>query len=340
MPTDWLRRQARQIEEQDSLAVDEQTAAAVTIEAWLQRRGIRYAPPKAIPMSMIDEKRSRQNQARRDPLVPESVERFAQSFRQGRPFPPIVVYPLATKVVIIDGNNRHEAAKRAKLETIQGILIDEATSSEMIQLLTIEANASHGVTPPVEWRVQQAFYLGQLGHSDEVAAEAAGISMAQLRNARAAREADARAKILRISGFSELPMTAKQYLNGIKMEPTFHAAGVLAIRAGLSSEQIRELCRRVKTGRSEAEQLAILAEQEQLMVAESATKKALSQRLSSPKMALVSGIGLITKCDPHALVNQIRTIRDRDIVAERLQEVVDKILEIQVAMETLKDMEE
>lgn len=339
-PLDWLRRKSRQIDQQDGLVVEEQTATSVTVEAWLQRRGVKYAPPSLIPMGLIDEKRSRNNQARRDPLVAESVERFATSFRAGRPFPPIVAYPIGSKLIIIDGNNRHEAAKRVKRESIFGIVIDPTTPSELIQLLTVEANASHGVTPPLDWRVTQAFHLVDIGHDDADAAEAAGITLVQLRNARSAREAEQRARILRIHGFDELTMTAKQYINGIKLEPVFHALADLCARQRFTIDATRDLCRKVKSGRSESEQLAILAEQQDLLVAQNAAQVALKRRVTSPKMALVSGIGLINKIDPAALVSQIRTTHDRDVVLERLGEVVERILEIQVEMEKLKDMED
>lgn len=338
--TDWLRRVSRKVDEHDGLEVSEETASATQVEAWLQRRGVRYAPATGIPIAMIDTKRSRANQARRDPIVTESVERFAQAFKADRSFPPIVVYQLGNRLVIIDGNNRHEAALRAKREFIFGIIIDEKTDSDLIQLLTVEANASHGVTPPLEWRVRQAFHLCQIGHSDDVAAEAAGISTAQLRNARAAAEADARAKILRIHGFAEIPMTGRQYLNAIKLEPVFHVAGQLAADYKLTLDQIRDLCRAVKTGRAESEQLAIVAEQQKLLIAENAAKKAMSKRVNSPKNSLVAGIGLVLNLDPERLVGQIRTINDRDIIKNRLDELVNKVLEIQVEMEKLKDMEE
>lgn len=338
--TDWLRKQSRSITEHDSLSVGEEVATATQIEAWLQRRGVRYAPATGIPMSMIDTKRSRQNQARRDPIVSESVERFAAALKVGRQFPPIVVYPLGNRLVIVDGNNRHEAAFRSKREFIYGIVIDERTDSDLIQLLTVEANAGHGVTPPLEWRIRQAFHLVSIGHSDETASEAAGVSVSQLRNARAAQEAEGRAKILRINGFTDLPATSKQYMNGIKLEPVFFAAGKLAADAKLSIEQVRDMCRAVKTGRTESEQLAIVAQQHKLLIAENAAKKALTKRVNSPKNSLVAGIGLITNCDPKALVSQIRTIHDRDVIKARLKDMEDKLLEIQVELETLKDMEE
>lgn len=339
--TAWLRKQTRQITEQETLPVDEQTGSAVPVEAWLQRCGVAYAPPTGIPLTMIDEKRSRANQARKDPLVSESVERFAAAFRQGRPFPPIVVYPMGSKVVIIDGNNRHEAAKRARCEYIRGIIISPDTSSEMIQLLTVEANATHGVTPPLEWRVRQAFHLVSLGHGDERSAEAAGITISQLRNARAASEAEQRAKILRIAGFTELPAVHKQKLNALKNEPVFFAAAVMVIKHQLISDQVGDLVRKIKSGRSESEQLSILAEAEELLAVESAAMRAMDKRrVSSPKTSLVTGIGLLRKIDPVALVNQIRTVQDRDLVAQRLKDLEQTVLNLQVAMEDLKDMEE
>lgn len=338
--TDWLRKQSHKVDEHDTLAVDEETASATQVEAWLQRRGVRYAPATAIPMEMIDTKRSRQNQARRDPIVTESVDRFAAAYKAGRLFPPIVVFPLGNRLVIVDGNNRHEAAVRAKRELIYGIVIDDETDSDLIQLLTVEANASHGVTPPLEWRIRQAFHLVSIGHEDDVAAEAAGITVLQLRNARAAAQAEARAKILRINGFTDLPATSKQYLNSIKLEPVFFAAGKLAADQKLTIEQVRDICRAIKTGRTEAEQLSIVAEQHKLLIAENAAKKALTKRVNSPKNSLVAGIGLLQNCDPQALVSQIRTVHDRDVIKARLADVVNKILEIQVEMEKLEDMEE
>lgn len=339
--TDWLRGQSRKIHDDHELDTTEEVASATQVEAWLQKRGVSYAKPTGIPMHMIDTRRSRQNQARREPIVSESVERFSTALKAGHQFPPIVVYAIGKQLVIVDGNNRHEAAMRAKCEFIQGIVISDQTDSDLIQLLTVEANASHGVTPPVEWRLRQAFHLEKIGHSEATAAEACGVSLSQLRNARSQQEAEQRAKLLRIHNFPELGGTSKQVLNGLKLEPVFYAASQFAADSKLSSEQVRDLCRAVKTGRSEQVQLAIVAEQQKLLKAEMGAKKALSKRVNSPKNALVAGIGLMTNLNTDALVGQIRTTHDRDVIKARLEAVVEKILEIQVEMEKqLKDMEE
>lgn len=331
--SDWLRRQAGKVEEHDTLPVEEETASATPVEAWLQRRGVRYAPPTMIPMEMIDTRRSRSNQARKDPIVEDSVKRFTMAMKAGRSFPPIVVYPDFSKLIIIDGNNRHEAAISAKLTSIYGIVIDGTTDGDQIKLLTVEANASHGVTPPLDWRVRQAFHLVSIGHGDELSAEASGITLQQLRNARAAREAEQRAAALRVHKFADMSATSKQYLNGIKMEPVFYAAARMAVENCLTIEQVRDLCRAVKTGKSESEQLSIVAEQKSLLIRENAAKKALSKRINSPKNALGAGLGLVLNLDVEALVGQIQTTHDRDVIRARLREAEDKILAIQVEME-------
>lgn len=337
--TEWLRKQTKKIDDQSELSVDVATAAATQIEAWLQRREIRYAPPVEIPMSLIDTKKSRANQARREPLVAESVDRFASAFRQGSVFPPIVVYQYGSKLVIIDGNNRHEAALRAKKDSISGIIIDEATDSDMITLLTVEANTSHGVTPATEWRIRQAFHLCTLGHTDEDAAQASGITVSQLRNARSAAEAEQRAKFLRIHGFSELPAIVKQQLNGIKMEAVFHGAAGLAAEHKMTGEQVRSLCRAIKTAKSESEQLAVVAEQRKLIVVENAASKALSKRVNSPKTSLIAGIGLVSAVNIEALISQIRTTTDRDIIKERVKKMEERVLALQIALESLDLMD-
>lgn len=337
--TDWLRKQAKRIEDQDTLSVDEATAAATQIEAWLQKRGVRYAPATEVPMALIDTKRSRANQARREPIVTESVTRFAAALKQGAIFPPVVLYQVGPKLVLIDGNNRHEAHVQAKRDVIAGIIIDERTDSDLIQLLTVEANTSHGVTPSTEWRIRQAFHLCSLGHADEEAASASGITVSQLRSARAVSEAESRAKILRVHGFEDLPAISKQLLNGLKMEPVFYAAAKLAADHKLTGEQVRDMCRAVKNEKSESAQLVQVAEQQKLLIAENAKKKALSKRVNSPKNSLTSGIGLVLAVDAARLTSEIRTVPDRDLIRLRLKSLETKLLDLLVALEDLDDMD-
>lgn len=337
---EWLRKQTKKIEPHSDLDKKQQIeASSVQVEAWLQRNNIEYAPPTGIPMEMIDVRRSRQNQARRDPLVQDSVDRYALAFKNGDPFPPIVCYAIGQKLIIIDGNNRQAGAAKAGHKYIYGIVISDRTSSEMIQLLTVEANSTHGVTPPVEWRVKQALALVNLGHSVERAALASNVTALQLKAARAAAEADGRALDLKVYGFSELVMSTKQALNTLRDDPSFKAASILAVGKKLSTQQVQALVREVKQGRSEAEKLQIIRNAADGFDVDAAAKQVNKKGVSNPPQRILAGMGLITNVDPAELVACIRTVHDRDQINARLDIMQNRIFEIQEAMETLKDMD-
>jgi ParB-like chromosome segregation protein Spo0J len=335
--TEWLRSQAKRVGDGEPLAVDTDIAAAVEVEAWLQARNVAYAPAAWIPMNLIDVKRSRANQARRDPIVTESVDRFAVAMRAGHHFPPIVVYPDGGKLVIIDGNNRQAAASRAGLEQIWGIVVSEETPSELIQLLTVEANARHGVTPELAWRVQQAFSLVGMGWTDQDAADAAGLSVAQLRAARSVQEADYRARNLRITGFQQMPASSKQALGAVKDDAVFTQLSRIAIDSAMTTEEIREVTRALKNLNSEQARLEHLAAVRKERTAQRAVKRAPGKhsRLTSPRIALSAGIGKIIAIDATALAKQVVTGKDRDLLVARLSEAKKKIAMLEIAMNSL-----
>lgn len=340
--TEWLRSQTKKITTGPELPVSRSRAAAIEIEAWLQRHDVKYAPPTMIPMSVIDEKRSRTNQARKDAIVADSVDRFTAAMKADAEFPPIVAYANAGRLIIIDGNNRQAAARKAGKDAIYGIIISDETPSELIQLLTIEANAHHGVTPDVSWRLTQAFFLCGLGFTDQQAADAANVTVQQIRNARQIQEAEQRAKALKIHGFNDFPASIKSLLVTLKDEAVFFQAARTALDTGMTTEEVRDMTRTVKSLPSEGariEHIGSIAKQRGL---EAAAKKVLGKtirRVSSPKQGLVIGIGQLLKVDEAALVRSIVTTHDRDEINRRLASLVDKVLAIQAAMETLSEME-
>lgn len=337
--TKWLQGQKNKVRDGDVAgATDRAKAAAVEVEEWLRSHGVRFAPATNIPMAMIDERASRNNQARREPIVAESVDRFATSLRNDAVFPPIVVFPRNHKLVVVDGNNRHAATKKVGRDSIWGIVISEDVTSDMIHLLTVEANAKHGVTPPLEWRIQQAFHLSSLGFRDEEVAGATGISVQQLRGARSVREADQRASALRIAGFDQLAATTRQVLNAIRDEAVFFQAARIAIGTKMTGEEVRDLCRHLKTLPSEAARITHLGEVARERELEAATRNIEGKRMravTSPQLGLVTGLGQLLKVDAAALARQVVTEKDRDLLMKRLELATDHILNIQVALEQI-----
>jgi hypothetical protein len=338
--TDWLRSQAKRVSDGGDLPVTTDVAATVEVEAWLQRYGVRYAPPAQIPMGLIDERRSRANQARRDPIVADSVDRFVAAMRAGSQFPPIVVYADAGKLIIIDGNNRQAAARRAGYDSIFGIQIADDTPSELIHLLTVAANANHGVTPEIAWRVHQAFGLCAIGWSDADAATAAGLSVTQLRSARSIQETDQRARALRIPGFSEMPASSKTALAAVKDDAVFHALAKLAVSTGMTSDEIRDVTRVLRGLTSEGARIEYVGSIAKTRNIQRATKRAGGQhsRLHSPKTALAASIGKLVAIDPSALVRQVVTTHDRDVIRHRIGQARQKLDLIEDAMTRLSNL--
>ncbi len=335
--TEWLRIQAKLIGEGEELPVSTEVAATVEVEAWLQQRGVQYAPATQIPMNLIDEARSRGNQARREPIVAESVDRFAAAMRSGAVFPPIVVYADAGKLVIIDGNNRQAAARRVGASSILGFTISEETPSELVHLLTVEANSRHGVTPELAWRIQQAFGLAAMGWPDAQAAEAAGMALATFRTARSAQEADQLARALRVSGFGDLPASAKVALAAVRRdEAVFAHLARLAVGTSMTTDEIREVTRALKGLPSEAARLEYLAaagkERAASRPVRNVGKGGPHSRLHSPRVALMAGVGKVLAINAGDLARQITTRHDRDMVLKRVEAARKQLALIEAAL--------
>lgn len=334
--TDWLKLQSKRVTDGVAGTVGLQEALSVPVEAWLREHGVQYAPPGMIPLSIVDIKRSLGNQARRDPLVQDSVDRFAIGMKEGAYFPPIVAFAFAGKLVIVDGNNRVAAAMRANLTEIFGIVISERTPSETIQRLTVEANAHHGVTPELSWRLEQAFHLISIGYTDGAAAAAAGVSTSQITTGRRLREADERAREMRIPGFESLPATTRGLLAQFKDDPVFLAAAKLVISSEMTIEEVREMIRTVKNFNSEAAKLAAVEGIVQERAVMHGSSRAVGRpvaRVNSPKAQLISGSGMILKSNAEDLVRNLRTEEDRLAVLDRVKSLELYLAGLRAAIE-------
>lgn len=335
--TEWLKQRAAQAAAAQSPvapACNGEDAVDSQVERFLQLHGVKYAPKAQIPIDLIDEKSSLQNQARDVPIVPESVERFASSLRKGEYLPPVIVFPNGNRVTLVDGNNRYAAHKKAQSRHVPGFIIDAATPSETIQLLTVAANNGHGVTPDLRWRKRQASHLVSLGFTSEKACEAAGITKSQLGDFLALQRADARAKQMRVTaGWAELPDTTRIALGKIPLDSVFYQATRLTIDTGLDSEGARILLREVKALGSENDQITYVAKVSDERKLEAKQRgSGTSNRVSSPKQSLITAIGKIMHLDPAELARQTLTEHDRALLIKRVDEAGVKLIELQVAL--------
>lgn len=342
--TEWLRRQKAQASSATPApapACANEEAIDSKVERFLQEHGVKYAPKTMIPIELIDETASRNNQARDVPIVPDAVERYAASLRRGDYLPPVLVFPTGNRVTLVDGNNRHASHKKVGNRELPGYVIDPATPSETIRLLTVAANRDNAESVPLRWRKIQAAGLLGIGHSQDEACAAAGITKTQLSEFLALTRADARAKKdgTRVNGFSELPETTRVALGRIVLDEAFRQAARLAVEYQIDAETAKRLNRECRQLASEGEQLTFIASvaeelrQARALLGDKGKKR---PAVSSPKNAYVSAAGKMLNVSTADLVRQTLTEHDRDALVRWCELTASKAVEVQIALEAMK----
>lgn len=311
------------------------------VERWIQRFEVKYAPKSMIPIGLIDEKGSLGNQARQEPLVPESVERFTMSLKAGEYLPAVVVYPVGNKVRIIDGNNRFAAHKKAGSQFIPGYIVDENIPTETILRMTINANVGHGVTPDQKWRVKQAAMLVANGFTAEVAAADAGVSRNVLQSYQAAVRFDARAKALKIQGCADLANASKVALVAVQNDAVFYQMTRTAIDTGMFSDDVRRMIKETRALPDEATQIqniATIAADRKLEEQQRKAGVRPGNTLASPRQSLISAIGKILHIDPAELARSVLTDLEAREVINRCYKAADVLMEVATALERREDV--
>lgn len=300
---------------------------------WLESRDVGYRGPMRIPLDRIDERESKKNQARPEALIPEIVDRYSVAMKKGDKFPPIVVYVRNQRLVIIDGNNRVASARKAGVTEIMGYAVDLQTSSEMIALLTVEANAKHGTPTTNEWRVHQALDLVKMGVTQEMASDAAGLRVKTLQTHVAAAKADERAKVLVLkTKWGDLPVGSRARLNTIRDDAVFVAAANCVIDNDMPGAEVDIMVRDIRGAGSEADRLEVVSRMMRRLTLERATKVAVGKQgrsIPNAKMNLTTGIGKVMGFDVSSVRDVFRTSFERAEIYQRCEEAVFRLMEIQ-----------
>lgn len=314
--------------------VDASACGAETVEAWLQRFGVRYNLVPALPLRRVNVEKSRANQARPTPLVEDSVKRYGDAYAGKQTLPPIVAYIHGNQFVIIDGNNRDAGARKAGLHHLPAFVVHSETPSETVLAMMVNANSHHGVTPPLEWRLKQAQFLVGVGHPIEKAASYAAVSPYQMREHQRLVRSDQRAKALRVAGFGELSREARLSLGSLTLDAVFSQAARVAAETAMTAGETRAFVREIKAETSEDTQLVhvgTVGEQRRL---EARQQEALGKRqIRSAKQGLITGLGKLLHADVDDIARQVVTDSERRELCRRLELAADKILELQVALD-------
>ena len=309
------------------------------VENWLRSRGANFLRCMLIPVENFDERASRNNQARPAPIVPEKVDQYAMAMRRGEKFPPLIAYRTsekATTFILISGNHRLAGAKKAGVKSLPTYVLASDTKPELILLLTVEANATHGAEIPLEWRIKQAVNLMSVGWKQDESCAAAQISPTALHTYKKALEADERARLLKITNFTQLGSRHKTSLQGLKLDVVFMQASMVAISMSMNLADTQLLVRELKALPSEGEQIAhiqMVADERRRIAEQQKLLKRRSGIINNPKQSLITGIGKVMHTDGPTLVRTLITDDEKQEVWERLGRVADKVLELQVLVE-------
>lgn len=338
-PGSWLKNQVDRATSEPKQDLSKTGSCdTASVERWLQKFGVQYSHLLDLPLARIDEKKSRQNQARETAVIDDSVNRYVAALKSGDEFPPVVGYLNGTRVVLIDGNNRDAAHRRAGMQTIRAYVLSPDTPSETILAMTVDANAHHGVTPPLPWRIQQAVHLISLGFSIDQVVEWSAVTANQIKDYRRITQAEQRAKTLRVHGFSELPAYAKLKLGAVTSEPVFIQASRVAIDTSMTVADVTEFIRDLKTYPDEKTQVEFIGETADRRKMEANARSALGKKppIKSPRQGLITGLGKIMAADPAAIARSTLTDVERHELIKRANDAGERLIEIIIALDSTR----
>lgn len=335
-PGEWLKGAVKASSTaRKETAVEARTAVNSQVEEWIRKFNVSYSRLLDLPLSQVDVRSSRSNQARPAPVVAESVDRFVLALKAGDDLPPIVCYSNGGKVVIIDGNNRDESYRKAGRATIPAFVVAPDTPSEIILLMTVDANSHHGVTPPLAWRLVQADHLVELGLTNEAAAAAAAVTARQVMDHRRVIGAEARAKALKLSGFPDLPVNVKLRLAALKADPVFLSASRVVVETGMTYRDATDFTRQIQAhAGGEQNQMKFILEVAEDRKMEARRLAALGKvPMRNPRQGLITGLGKVQHADINAVVKSTTTNVERSELSNRCLKMAERLMEIAEALD-------
>lgn len=237
----------------------------VQAEKLLERYGVEFAYCAQLAVADINRDASLQNQARMTPLIPSVVEQYERAMRDGDDFPAVVLNKNGRGLVVISGNHRTEAARRAGKGIIDAY-VAQIKDEMVLDILTRSFNAMQGQPESDDERLEHARHLCEkYGMTMHDAAKTMRISEYALYAATGAERAAQRLVAMGVDAVS-LKRIQLYTLQQIKNDNVLKVAGQLAIDARLSREGIDTLRLSINAKRTEAQQIgAVMRARERLL---------------------------------------------------------------------------
>lgn len=308
------------------------------IEAFLLENHTSFTFKQAVKIEMFDIDKSLKNQARLGtPINQEAVNRYTEDIINGDEFPPILVEKGPKGYIVLDGNHRLQAHKKAAAPI--DVYVCEAPPAVLV-LLTFLANTKHGLPSSDVDRVHHALFLIDGGLSVADAAARLSVPVNKVRVAVSKQNANRRADdagLLR-SDWERIPDGVRTRLGNINTDEGFKAAVQLVRDAGLSAPEVNKVVTHLNDTRSGARQAAMVAAVREEMVDRIAQTRVAGpprkgMHHSSPRTRLALAMGHINALPaPTAFDADLLPDSTRTELADKVDAAIDVLTEIRKAL--------
>lgn len=292
-------------------------------EQMLEASLVDYVYMEDVDITQFDEEQSLRNQARIDPpLYSDMVTQYAEAMSNGAEFPALVGYEDDKgQIILIDGNHRLHAAKKAGVTSVDAYIVDAA--ADVIQALTYQANATHGRPQTEEEKTHHAIHLRDLGYTNKEAALTVGLTESKVSQAFAMELQMRRGRKLGVhKALSALNRGVRMQVNPIQSDNVFKAlVTFVAASKGLTRIEVGSLIEQVRKETTEEAQLSTILEFKKAKQAEQRTDGRTKYRHNA-RQALAPHLGFLAQQDPEAVRNATLTAEQREHLKGQLVKAV------------------
>lgn len=230
-------------------------------EQLIRRLGAEWEYQAGVPIGLINQTASLQNQARiGESVIQQVAEEYAAAMRNGTDFPALVAFLLADGSYILAGGNHRLAAALAAGRTTVDLYLIRVRDQGLRRLITMTLNTVNSVRPKREdMLIQAVTWMNQYGRSATQAAFAWGLPNHAIWNYQKAAATKSRLRKLGIEA-TTLPKSHISMISALANDHVLKAVAALDQKYRLSGLDLQQIVNDVKANRTEEEQLsAVLA---------------------------------------------------------------------------------
>lgn len=229
----------------------------IQAERLLDERGVEYGYCAQFAVADINRDASLKNQARFQPLIDTVVAQYSRAMQDGDEFPAVILNKNGRGFVVISGNHRSEAARKAGRAFIDAYIV-QIQDQRVLETLTRSCNALMGQPESEDDRIQHArILIATYGIPISDAAKTMRVSESKLKATIQAARTKERLTRFGVSA-EKLSTRQLQSMDSIQNDHVMEAVGRLAVDAAMPAESIDNLRNELKTARTEADQIAIV----------------------------------------------------------------------------------